>query len=317
VTLLAAAFQPPPAGADVFTISTADGIPLRCARWLPETDHGAGTVLLLQGRAEFIEKYYETIEDLRTRGFTVLTFDWRGQGGSGRDVADERLGHVRHFSDFRLDYEAVRALVPAGATVAVLSHSMGAAIALAGASEGWLGAHSLVCVNPMVGLSMVRAGRLVRRLAAMLARLGLATRVVPGGSSLSISTRPFEGNRLSSDPARYARNAELARRVERAAIGSPTIGWLSAAYEAMARLSARGFGAAVTMPVMMALSEEDPVCSTPEMLAFARTLPNAGVIMFPDARHEILMETDAIRRRFWAAFDEFMAAGAVAREKRA
>ncbi|WP_204328396.1 alpha/beta hydrolase, partial [Stenotrophomonas maltophilia] len=76
---------------------------LRAAYWWPTGRVGAkGTVCLLQGRAEFIEKYYETIGDLRRRGFAVVAFDWRGQGESARDVADPHKGHVGRFGHYRL-----------------------------------------------------------------------------------------------------------------------------------------------------------------------------------------------------------------------
>ena len=70
-----------PAPDDVVTgaIQTPDGVNLRFARWAPPPGR-KGTVLVLQGRAEFIEKYFETVRDLRARGFAVVTFDWRGQG---------------------------------------------------------------------------------------------------------------------------------------------------------------------------------------------------------------------------------------------
>src|SRR5262249_62139395 len=70
-----------PAPEDVVTgaIQTPDGVNLRFARWAPPPGR-KGTVLVLQGRAEFIEKYFETVRDLRARGFAVVTFDWRGQG---------------------------------------------------------------------------------------------------------------------------------------------------------------------------------------------------------------------------------------------
>ena len=56
---------------------------------------------LFQGRAEFIEKYFETVRELRARGFAVATIDWRGQGGSERALADPRKGHVGDFSRIR------------------------------------------------------------------------------------------------------------------------------------------------------------------------------------------------------------------------
>ena len=59
-----------------------DGVTLRFARLAPPPGR-KGTVVVLQGRAEYIEKYFETVRDLRARGFAVATFDWRGQGAVG------------------------------------------------------------------------------------------------------------------------------------------------------------------------------------------------------------------------------------------
>ena len=112
---------------------------LRAARWAP-TAAGRGTVCILQGRAEFIEKYFETISDLRRRGFAVVAFDWRGQGLSGRQLANPGKGHVRSFSDYRRDLEAIRATRCSSPTcrsrISPLAHSMGGAIALRGRARG-------------------------------------------------------------------------------------------------------------------------------------------------------------------------------------
>src|SRR5262249_18859512 len=66
---------------DVVTgmVKTRDGVSLRFARWAPPAGR-KGTVCLFPGRAEFIEKYFETVRDLRARGFAVAALDWRGQG---------------------------------------------------------------------------------------------------------------------------------------------------------------------------------------------------------------------------------------------
>ncbi len=89
---------------DVVTgsIQTPDGVSLRFARWAPPPGR-KGTVVVLQGRAEYIEKYFETVRDLRARGFAVATFDWRGQGLSERALKDRHKGHVRNFSEYAAD----------------------------------------------------------------------------------------------------------------------------------------------------------------------------------------------------------------------
>ncbi|MBV9078141.1 MAG: alpha/beta hydrolase, partial [Methylobacteriaceae bacterium] len=98
--------NPAPEGAELRAVVTADAIRLRVASWHP-AGPARGTVLLMQGRAEFIEKYFEVAGELLERGFAVVTFDWRGQGGSGRSLSDRQKGHVVRFADFRQDVEAV------------------------------------------------------------------------------------------------------------------------------------------------------------------------------------------------------------------
>ena len=71
--------NPVPDDAVVGAVTTRDGVTLRFARFAPPPGR-KGTVVVLQGRAEYIEKYFETVRDLRARGFAVATFDWRGQG---------------------------------------------------------------------------------------------------------------------------------------------------------------------------------------------------------------------------------------------
>ncbi len=303
--------NPMPPGGLVRPVRTRDGVELRTAFWPATASRARGTVLLLQGRAEFIEKYFEVVRELRARGFAVATFDWRGQGLSGRALADGRKGHVRRFDDFRIDVEGVAAslLADAPAPRVVLAHSMGGCIALGAAADGWLPGERLVASTPMIGLSLVKRPRLAKALARILGALGLSEAFVPGSEARSISTLPFEGNRLSGDPVRYARTARIAEALGAGAIGSPTVGWVRAAYEAMDRLARPGLGAAIRVPTLLVGAGDDPVCSTPDIERFARTLgPHCLYVPIAGSRHEVMMETDAIRDRFWEAFDRFVAA---------
>src|ERR1700730_16405071 len=59
------------------TLKTRDGVALRFARWAPPPGR-KGTVCLFQGRAEFIEKYLETVRDLRGGGFAGAALTLRG-----------------------------------------------------------------------------------------------------------------------------------------------------------------------------------------------------------------------------------------------
>ena len=301
--------NPTPSGSTLVSVKTEDGLTLRAAYWMPETGDPKGTVCLLQGRAEFIEKYFEVIGELRLRGFAVVAFDWRGQGFSSRQVKNPRKGHVRRFADYRLDLEAIRdqILTPhmPGPHFG-LAHSMGGAIALSAAYEGWLPFRRLVTTTPMIALCIIRYSRTAMAVSRILNVLGCGQAFVPGGGETSISTLPFKGNRLTSDPVRYARNAHVASALGEGAIGAPTVSWLDAAFRFMKRFTDPRFALRIRLPTLVIAAGADPVCATPATERFASRLKAGHAIVIPGARHEILMERDAIREQFWAAFDAFI-----------
>src|ERR1044071_6980190 len=102
MTLVSIPANPVPEDAVSGTLKTPDGVELRFARWPPPPGR-KGTVCLFQRRAEYIEKYFETVRDLRARGFAVATLDWRGQGLSDRPLSERRKGHVRNFAEYAND----------------------------------------------------------------------------------------------------------------------------------------------------------------------------------------------------------------------
>src|SRR5882757_746346 len=102
MTLVSIPANPVPEDVVTGNLKTPDGVSLRTVRWAPPPGR-KGTVCLFQGRAEFIEKYFETVRDLHARGFAVATLDWRGQGLSERALSDHRKGYVENFSQYDTD----------------------------------------------------------------------------------------------------------------------------------------------------------------------------------------------------------------------
>jgi lysophospholipase len=301
--------NPAPRQGVVMGVLTEDGVPLRVVRWRPTTRRVRGTVCLLQGRAEFIEKYFEVVRELRRRGFAVVAFDWRGQGLSGRQVGNPRKGHVRDFSHYFRDLEAVRAqvlepLMPQPHFA--LAHSMGGAIALYAAAEGRLPFARLVTTGPMLALSLIRKPTSAKVAALVLNVLGFGRSFVPGGGETSIAEKPFPGNPLTSDPVRYARNGEAAAAVGDGAIGDPTVAWVAAGFRVMNKLTHAATPLSIRLPTLVVAAGADAVCATPVIERFAARLKGGHAIVIPGARHEILMERDPIRDDFWAAFDAFV-----------
>src|SRR5262245_18986125 len=91
--------NPVPEKAFAGFFTARDGVKIRFARFAATGRPLKGTVIILGGRNECIEKYFETIGDLTGRGFGVAIFDLRGQGGSDRLLRDRYRGYVDSFGD--------------------------------------------------------------------------------------------------------------------------------------------------------------------------------------------------------------------------
>ena len=189
------------------TVTTSDGLALRAARWVPPGPL-QGTVCILQGRAEFIENYFETVGDLLLRGFAVATFDWRGQGLSARRLGNPRKGHVRSFDEFRRDLDAVRdqLLIPyMPEPHFALCHSMGGAIALNAAAEDMAAVPPSCHDGADDRARVTKRPKAAARLAFFLNALGFGRSFIPGGGETSIARKPFKATRspatLSATPA--------------------------------------------------------------------------------------------------------------------
>src|SRR5580698_1431217 len=140
-------------------LKTRDGVSLRFARWLPPAGR-KGTVVLLQGRAEWIEKYFETVRDLRARGFAVATIDWRGQGLSDRMLSDRHKGYVRSFSDYDTDLETFMrevVLPDCPPPLFALGHSTGATVLIRAAYRGRRWFDRMVLAAPLIGVASAGA----------------------------------------------------------------------------------------------------------------------------------------------------------------
>ena len=234
--LAAVETNPVPEGARVGTFMTEDKVRLRYGLWPKTQGPMRGTVCLLQGRTEFIEKYFETIADFQRRGFAVATFDWRGQGGSER-LINSRLGYVDRFDDYWLDLKSFHGeiLLPdCPPPFYLVAHSMGGLVALNAAIRDRLMFDRMLLSAPMVGLdNLPLSARGVARIGDILSFLGLGRLPISRrGDRLPSETR-FPGNPLTSDLTRYMRSVAVLNARPDLAVGAPTVRWLAAATRAL------------------------------------------------------------------------------------
>ncbi|MGH6789644.1 MAG: alpha/beta fold hydrolase [Pseudolabrys sp.] len=289
-------------------IKTPDGVNLRFARWEPPPGR-KGTVCLFQGRAEFIEKYFETVRDLRARGFAVATFDWRGQGLSDRPLSDRNKGYVRDFNDYNIDVGAFMeqvVLPDCPPPLFALAHSMGAAVILRSCHEGSRWFDRVVLSAPMIAMPSFRMIGLAAPAARFMRLIGRGSQYLPGADHRPTASAHFIGNVLTSDPVRFARNAAVLEAEPTLGLGAPTIAWVDSALRAMRKFVSPGYAGTIRQPILMVAAGRDEVVSTPATENFGRNLLAGSHLILPGARHEILQEQDHYRRQFWAAFDAFV-----------
>ena len=291
-------------------IESRDGARLRTGLW-DAAPAKRGVCVLLNGQTEFLEKYDEVAGELNARGFTVASLDWRGQGGSARLLPDALKAHVRDFSDYDGDLaafmdEIVKPLTPK--MPLALAHSMGGHILFRALHD-----HPDYFVAAAMTAPMMRA--LTRGYPPSLARsacllenvFGQREAWVWGMQARDPLKLTFEDNLVTSDRARYARNTNYLVANSEIRLAGPTWGWLEAAYRSMGRVMANGYAQAIKTPVLIVGAGRDRIVDTSAEREFAARLPHCTYLELADAEHEIMMENDSVRARFWLAFDEFAA----------
>ena len=291
----------------------ADGATLRAACFWPMAQASGGqvrgSVIVSPGRTEPIEKYYEVVQDLQARGFAVLVHDWRGQGLSARLLPDRLKGHARGFKPFLADYAALldRFETRLPKPWIALGHSMGGCLSLLALAKGELRFSACVLSAPMLGLNTgKRPPRASRALAWIMARGGLAGDYSPGDKSDPLA-HGFATDALTHDLPRYERyRAQLLAQPD-LALGGTTWGWIDFAFSACAWLRRSSGVEAITIPVTIVGAGEDTRVLNADLAAIAARIPQGRYLEVASAFHEILIETDALRAPFWAAFDETVA----------
>jgi lysophospholipase len=290
----------------VRTLRAGEGATLRYGIAHP-AGRSRGSVLLLQGRAECLEKYSEIVRGLTARRLSVYSFDWHGQGLSDRLLHGRRPTEVRSFDDYLEDLDIfIRKIwCRSEAKRFIVAHSTGGHVALRYMAEHGLRVAGAVLCAPMIDL---RTRRWPRWFAPLLAQgfvgLGLGHCQLPGERRHLPSLRQFEGNHLTSDPERFRILPDLVRAHPAFERRGATYRWVDAAFRSIAKLNRPGVAKSIESPITLLVGTDDTIIDAEAVRAFAARLPKGRVAVLKGARHEIMMENDAVLAEFWRAVDE-------------
>ena len=285
--------------AQAWWLRASDGVRLRAAR-LGAGDKG--TVLLLPGRTEYVEKYGPAGQAFAARGWGTVAIDWRGQGLADRPLPDRATGHVDSFPDYQRDVAALLDALPdmgvdLGRPLMALGHSMGGAIGLRAVLEG-LPVLACAFTGPMWGIALSPVLRPVARIIVSATRpIGLGARYAPGtnGGCYLIET-PFSDNLLTSDAKTYAWMRDQVTAHPELRLGGPSNAWV---HEALSEIRYLHRQPLPDLPCLTVMGAEEAIIDSRAVADLVARWPRATLHTVPIARHEVMMEAPSIRDAFF------------------
>ncbi|WP_331012517.1 alpha/beta hydrolase [Sphingomonas sp.] len=278
-----------------------DGGRLRAFAWRQRDGTAVRGQLLFQtGRADFAEKYLETLAHWHARGWNVAGFDWRGQGGS-QQPAGEIPDLATMLSDLR---DFVRAWRGQGSGPHVaIGHSMGGHLLLRMMVEDSGAIDAAVLVAPMLALnSRPLPSWIASRIARLACAIGQGHRAVWNTGAGAAGRQA----RLTGDADRYSDELYWMARNPGFAVQPPRWDWLAEAYAANARLARRGVLERIAVPILLIGATQDRLVDADAIRSAAARLPQAEIMMRADAAHELLREVDPVRNAVLARIDGFL-----------
>ncbi|WP_323095768.1 alpha/beta hydrolase [Intrasporangium sp. YIM S08009] len=287
-----------------FTLTTPDGTEVFVNRWLPDSEAGGdakGVVQLSHGMAEHSSRYARFAERLTARGYAVYASDHRGHGrtsGTRGAFADDE-GWQTVVDDLRAVTERALEEHP-GLPVFLVGHSMGSFLARSYAAQHGASLAGLV-LSGTAG-SAGPLGNVGVLVATAQARIrghehasGLMNSLTFGQYNAAFKPTRTDFDWLSRDPAEVDKY-----------VADPDCGFVFTAggfVDLLKGLAAVNTDRVVsripkTLPIHLASGAMDPVGNRRKgVQEVADQLRRVGVedvtvTIWPDARHEILNETN-------------------------
>lgn len=282
-----------------------------CLRWYlnfpPLWKKGDPLLILLQGRAESIDKYDRVTAFFLEKGLAVFRMDWRGQGGSGRMLASSEKGHIDDFATYVSDLEEMLqgvVLPHEPGKLIFCGHSMGGHLILRYFLEGGK-MDAAILVSPMLSIDTgILSENVARPIIEFLNQKGLSEKKVPGKKLLTKKNR-FAENRLTRDPEHFYRFRKLLEDHPELKIEEPTWGWVQEAFRSMDRVWQMLEAEYLSIPVLVLSGSADRVVKPRDHQRLMKCLKKGLFHSFSGARHELLMETEDVIREMSLVIEGF------------
>ena len=289
------------------TLTALDGTKLYTSFFT--ADGPKGTVLLLHGFTENIEKFSEVIYGFLKEGYSVATLDQRGHGRSGRTEGVKSLDvtHVGRFDDYLTDVELVydRWMKDAKAPRILFGQSMGGAVSILTLERGMLSFDKAILTSPMVAPSTggfpAWTGAAICRGAILLGK----------AKERIFLSKPYTGDEKFEDSCAKSRERfdwydEMKRTTPVFQNSSPSYRWTLESMKVCGRILAKGVPEKVSIPVLIFQASEDYTVEGKPQELLASRLPKGTLKRIENARHEIYRSEDAVCNEWWDDITAFL-----------
>lgn len=301
-----------PQGSKISFWTATDGWQLRRFDWPSAAEKPRGSILFQAGRGDLFEKYLEAFHHWHDQGWSISSFDWRGQGGSGRLTDDPHVGDIDRFSTYLTDFGAFwQQWEPTAPKPHVtIGHSMGGHLICRALAKSLAEPVAAVFVAPMMGVHAPIGPGFGEWLANLMMRMGDPQRRAWKGNERP-ATMGSRQSLLTHHDDRYADEPWWWGHDPSLKLGPPSWRWVVRAFESTRRLRLSRRVRLVKVPVLMLVADADKLVRAEDELSVAGNMPDCRVVRFgAESAHEILREVDDVRDRALDEIDTFLAARA-------
>lgn len=290
------------------SFKTFDGKELPGVKFIHPDPRGA--IVVLPGRSEPWLKYGEVFYDLYQQGYSVYSYDHRGQGLAPRfGVRNPEIGHIDRFEKYTRDLNSflsrvVRPSLRSGEKLYLLAHSMGGAIAADYLASFESPFAAVVLSSPMLEINTrPYSERVAYEIVKIAVKLGLGSRFAPGKHGYD-EDWAFEENDVTSSPERFRMTSDVYAANPETKVGGPSSRWV---YESLRATKNRIVPRMnrISTPILMFQATKDRIVKPGRQNRGCSLAPRCTLVKIEGAEHEILMERDSMRAAAFARILEF------------
>ena len=274
-------------------LTVAENITISYRRF--DENCGNTALVIVPGWSEPKEKYAELIYDLKSLDYCLYIYDHRSQGSSSRLLKNTQITYVDSFQDYVHDLQQFDEIIVRSKQhqrIFILAHSMGGLIATEYAAQKPQEFSGLILSTPMF---QPDTGALPESAAywitSLLINFGYANSFVPSHGEWQAKT--FAENQQTNSEVRFARSEQLFLDNPSLIVSGVSNQWLYSAIETSRQTS--DYAQKMNIPIRLFQATEDSFVRPERQDEFCALAPECELISVENAKHEILMENDAVR----------------------